>query len=167
MAELRVPLPPRTKPDPRAQLQDPRVRAAAHRALEAIRAGEPVARAIRRHPTPTGYLSKAVLLALYRELVAQGQWAADPQLEARLRLKPVRSLSGVTVVTVLTKPYPCPGQCVFCPTDVRMPKSYLPEEPGAQRAYQHQFDPYAQVRARLDALEQVGHPTDKIELLIL
>ena len=39
--------------------------------------------------------------------------------------------AGVTVVTVLTKPYPCPGECVFCPTDVRMPKSYLPDEPGA------------------------------------
>jgi elongator complex protein 3 len=79
----------------------------------------------------------------------------------------MRSLSGVSVVTVLTKPYPCPGKCVFCPTDVRMPKSYLPDEPGAMRALQHQFDPYAQVRSRLDALEAVGHPTDKIEFLIL
>ena len=148
-------------------LSDPRVRAAAQRALDAVRSGLPVEQAIKRHPLPGGYLSKATLVALYRELVAQGALEEDPQLLARLRLKPVRSLSGVTVVTVLTKPYPCPGECVFCPTDVRMPKSYLPEEPGAQRAYQHQFDPYAQVRARLDALEAVGHPTDKIELLIL
>jgi elongator complex protein 3 len=79
----------------------------------------------------------------------------------------MRTLSGVSVVTVLTKPYPCPGKCVFCPTDVRMPKSYLPDEPGAMRALQHEFDPYAQVRSRLDALEAVGHPTDKIEFLIL
>jgi len=148
-------------------LNDPRVRAAAQRALKAVREGQSVQEAIKQHPLPWGYLSKATLIALYRELVAQGVLNEDPNLLARLRLKPVRSLSGVTVVTVLTKPYPCPGQCVFCPTDVRMPKSYLPEEPGAQRAYQHQFDPYAQVRARLSALEAVGHPTDKIELLIL
>ena len=45
----------------------------------------------------------------------------DPALLARIRMKPVRSQSGVTVVTVLTKPYPCPGKCVFCPTDWRMP----------------------------------------------
>ncbi len=151
----------------RPDLEDPRVRQAARAALDAVRAGLPVEQAIRRHPLPWGYLSKATLVALYRQLVAQGALPEDPRLLARLRLKPVRSLSGVTVVTVLTKPYPCPGECVFCPTDVRMPKSYLPEEPGAQRAYQHQFDPYEQVRARLAALDAVGHPTDKIELLIL
>jgi elongator complex protein 3 len=82
-------------------------------------------------------------------------------------MKPVRTLSGVTTVTVLTKPYPCPGKCVFCPTDARMPKSYLPDEPGAMRGLQNDFDPYLQVRSRLDALEATGHPTDKIELLIL
>jgi len=48
-----------------------------------------------------------------------------------------------------------------------MPKSYLPDEPGAMRALHHQFDPYEQVTARLEALEAVGHPTEKIELLIL
>jgi elongator complex protein 3 len=79
----------------------------------------------------------------------------------------VRTLSGVTTVTVLTKPYPCPGKCIFCPTDVRMPKSYLPDEPGAMRALEHDFDPYAQVRSRIEALEATGHPTDKVELLIL
>jgi elongator complex protein 3 len=79
----------------------------------------------------------------------------------------VRTLSGVTTVTVLTKPYPCPGKCIFCPTDARMPKSYLPDEPGARRGLEHHFDPYDQVRSRLEALESVGHPTDKIELLIL
>jgi elongator complex protein 3 len=68
---------------------------------------------------------------------------------------------------VLTKPYPCPGKCIFCPTDVRMPKSYLPDEPGAMRGLEHEFDPYAQVRSRIQQLKSVGHPTDKIELLIL
>ncbi len=82
-------------------------------------------------------------------------------------MKPIRTLSGVTTVTVLTKPYPCPGKCIFCPTDVRMPKSYLPDEPGARRGLEHDFDPYGQVASRLQALEAVGHPTDKVELLIL
>ncbi len=139
----------------------------AERALEAIREGMAVEEALRRFPLPRGRLSKAQLVATYHRLVEQGRWASDPELLARIRLKPVRSLSGVTVVTVLTEPYPCPGECIFCPDDVRMPKSYLPDEPGAQRALQHAFDPYAQVRARLRALEAVGHPTDKIELLIL
>jgi elongator complex protein 3 len=85
----------------------------------------------------------------------------------RIRMKPMRTLSGVTTVTVLTKPYPCPGKCIFCPTDVRMPKSYLPDEPGAMRALEHKFDPYEQVHNRLRALTNLGHPTDKIELLIL
>ena len=79
----------------------------------------------------------------------------------------MRTLSGVTTVTVLTKPYPCPGKCIFCPTDVRMPKSYLPDEPGAMRALEHEFDPYEQVHNRIRALTNLGHPTDKIELLIL
>lgn len=82
-------------------------------------------------------------------------------------MKPVRTLSGVTTVTVLTKPFPCPGKCIFCPSDVRMPKSYIPDEPGARRALEHDFDPYAQVSTRLEALAAVGHPTDKVELLIL
>ncbi|OGO41849.1 MAG: tRNA uridine(34) 5-carboxymethylaminomethyl modification radical SAM/GNAT enzyme Elp3 [Chloroflexi bacterium RBG_16_58_14] len=82
-------------------------------------------------------------------------------------MKPVRTLSGVTTVTVLTKPYPCPANCIFCPTDARMPKSYLPDEPGARRGLEHDYDPFEQVNARIGALEAVGHPTDKIELLIL
>jgi len=108
-----------------------------------------------------------MLVAVYRQGVASGEWPEDPALLKRIRMKPVRTLSGVTTVTVLTQPYPCPGKCIFCPDDVRMPKSYLPDEPGARRALQHHFEPYNQVAARLEALEAVGHPTDKVELLIL
>jgi elongator complex protein 3 len=140
----------------------------ARRALEAVRAGSDVLKAIQRHPLPEGgYLGKHMLVAAYRQLVASGEWQEDPHLLARIRMKPMRTLSGVTTVTVLTKPYPCPGKCIFCPTDVRMPKSYLPDEPGAMRALEHDFDPFTQVQSRLEALEAVGHPTNKIELLIL
>ncbi len=139
----------------------------AQRALEEVRAGEKVFEAIRHNPLPDGYLSKNILVTVYRELVRRGEWGDDPALLAKIRMKPMRTLSGVTTVTVLTKPYPCPGECIFCPTDLRMPKSYLPDEPGAMRALHHAFDPYEQVAARLEALQAVGHPTDKIELLIL
>ena len=139
----------------------------AQQALEEIRAGEKVFEAIRHNPLPDGYLSKNILVTVYRELVRRGEWENDPSLLAKIRMKPMRTLSGVTTVTVLTKPYPCPGDCIFCPTDQRMPKSYLPDEPGAMRALHHGFDPYEQVAARLEALHAVGHPTDKIELLIL
>lgn len=113
------------------------------------------------------WLSKGQVLAAYEQLCAAGHLAFDPDLRAHLQMKPMRTQSGVSVVTVLTKPYPCPGKCIFCPTDVRMPKSYLHDEPGAQRAERHGFDPYAQTASRLRALEKIGHPTEKIELLIL
>lgn len=84
-----------------------------------------------------------------------------------VRSKKTRTISGVTPVTVLTKPYPCPGHCIYCPNDVWMPKSYLSNEPGAQRAYTNRFDPYLQTYNRLVAFKNTGHPTDKVELIII
>ena len=142
--------------------------AAARIVLEEIRRGKDLTQAMRRHPLPGGgYLAKHILVAVYKLMVKNGEWAEDAGLLEKIRMKPVRTLSGVTTVTVLTKSYPCPGRCVFCPTEERMPKSYLSDEPGARRGLQHGFDPYNQVRSRLNALESVGHPTDKVELLIL
>jgi len=140
----------------------------ARQVMAEIQNGKPVMDALRKHPLEDGgYLGKYVLVAIYHEMVNAGEMRLDGRLLERLRMKPMRTLSGVTTVTVLTKPYPCPGKCIFCPTDVRMPKSYLPDEPGAMRALEHDFDPYAQVESRIQALEILGHPTDKIELLIL
>jgi elongator complex protein 3 len=113
------------------------------------------------------WLSKSQVLQAYQMLCDRDIMEFRPEVQTHLQVKPTRSQAGVTVVTVLTKPYPCPGKCVFCPTDVRMPKSYLHDEPGAQRAEQHAFDPYDQTAARIQALERIGHPVDKIELLIL
>src|SRR5579859_3157308 len=108
------------------------------------------------------------LILAYRALAGSyGLPPFEPVVLDRLRLKPVRTSSGVAVVTVLTKPFPCPGECIFCPNDVRMPKSYLSDEPGAQRAEQNGFDPYLQTYSRLLALYKTGHPTDKIEVIIL
>lgn len=140
----------------------------AHHVLNEIRGGRDVMDALRDYPLKDGgYLTKAALVAAYNQMVESGNMTADRVLLERIRMKPMRTLSGVTTVTVLTKPYPCPGKCIFCPTDVRMPKSYLPDEPGAMRALEHEFDPYEQVHNRIRALTNLGHPTDKIELLIL
>ena len=117
----------------------------------------------------SGFFSADDLVAGYRALA--GQDGALPPFDAavleRLRMKPIRSASGVTPLTVFTKPYPCPGECIFCPNDVRMPKSYLADEPGAQRAEANRFDPYLQTFTRLEAFRNTGHPTDKIEIIIL
>jgi elongator complex protein 3 len=113
------------------------------------------------------WLAKDQVLNVYQTLCNRGYLQFKRADRFHLQMKPVRSQAGVTVVTVLTKPYPCPGKCIFCPTDVRMPKSYLHDEPGAQRAERHAFDPYDQTAARIEALTKIGHPVQKIELLIL
>ncbi|MDX1384620.1 MAG: radical SAM protein, partial [Thermoanaerobaculia bacterium] len=123
---------------------------------------------LRRHPKDgRGFFSKSELVRGYRWLEALGAIESDGALLARLQMKPVRTRSGVAPVTVLTQPYPCPGRCIFCPSDVRMPKSYVSSEPGAQRAAEHRFDPYAQTASRLASLHNIGHPVDKVELIVL
>jgi elongator complex protein 3 len=136
--------------------------------LEEVRVGRDVMEAIRLHPLPSGgFVGKNVLVHVYRELTQSGEWQDEPAIIRQIRMKPGRTLSGVTTVTVLTKPHPCPGECIFCPDDARVPKSYLPDEPGAMRGVFHNFDPFSQTSARIEALDAIGHPTDKIELLIL
>jgi len=89
-----------------------------------------------------------------------------------LRLKPVRTVSGVAVVAVMTSPAPCPhGRCLPCPggpdSVFRSPQSYMGEEPAARRAFQHGFDPYRQVESRLRQLGDIGHRLDKVELIVM
>ncbi len=126
-------------------------------------------KALRDHPKDgSGLFRREDIVRAYREFAgSHGLPPFDPAVLERIRLKPTRTRSGVTPVTVLTKPYPCPGECIFCPNDVRMPKSYLSGEPGAQRAEQNSFDPYLQTYTRLRAYYNTGHPTDKIEMIIL
>ncbi len=128
---------------------------------------EDMARLLRKYPRAHGQFAKDQIIAAYRRFCDEGRLTFDRETLRRLQMKPIRTLSGVATVTVLTKPFPCPGECIFCPTDVRMPKSYLADEPGAIRAEYHQFDPHATTASRLRALENIGHATDKIELLIL
>ena len=98
-------------------------------------------------------------------------WNLTPELEERfirsVRMKPRRTASGVATITVITRPHTCSSNCIYCPCDLRMPKSYLANEPACQRAELTFFDPYVQVAARLQALHQMGHSTDKVELIVL
>lgn len=127
-----------------------------------------LSRILRRHPLPDGnLLPKDQLLRGYVQLCKQQGRHPDPALIRRLQAKPVRTISGVAPVTVLTEPAPCPGTCIFCPSVAGMPKSYLPDEPGAMRAAAHDFDPHGQTAGRIRALADNGHAVDKIELLIL
>lgn len=124
---------------------------------------------LRKHPKDgRGFFSKSEIIRGYRFLRQhRGLRSDESEFLDKMRMKPVRTLSGVAPVTVLTKPFPCPGRCIFCPSDVRMPKSYLSDEPGAQRAAEHQFDPYRQTLSRLLAYRNIGHRVDKVELIIL
>ncbi|MFQ5838673.1 MAG: tRNA uridine(34) 5-carboxymethylaminomethyl modification radical SAM/GNAT enzyme Elp3 [Thermoplasmata archaeon] len=87
-----------------------------------------------------------------------------------LRKKPVRTASGVAIVAVMTSPAPCPhGKCVYCPggVDWGTPQAYTGTEPAAMRAAQHEYDPGSQTETRLRQLQQIGHATDKVELIII
>ncbi len=103
----------------------------------------------------------------YKKLVKQHKISANPQFEFLLKKAQIRSASGIVALTVITKPYPCPGQCLYCPTVANMPKSYLPDEPACRRALTLNFNPQKQVQKRIETLQINGHLTDKIELIIL
>jgi len=111
--------------------------------------------------------SNIILLKTYQAMVKEGKVSKNPNLEKILVTKKMRSLSGVSIITVLTKPAPCPGECLYCPTETDVPKSYLSSEPAVMRAILCDYDPYKQVSARLDSLKLEGHPTDKIELIVI
>lgn len=88
-----------------------------------------------------------------------------------LRRKTVRTISGVTVVAVMTKPSPCPKEepCAYCPggPSAGVPQSYTGHEPAALRGAQNEYSPYAQVRTRIEQLKAIGHNVDKVELIIM
>ena len=78
-----------------------------------------------------------------------------------------RTISGVTPVAVMTSPQGCPGKCIYCPTYVATPQSYTPESPAVLRAKSCDYDSSRQTELRLKILSDMGHPTDKIEMIIM
>lgn len=92
---------------------------------------------------------------------------ARERLAPSLRLKKVRSISGVNVIGVMSSPRGCPhGRCVFCPVEKGFPMSYTSGEPAAMRGMQSGYDPYKQITSRLTQLKAIGHEPSKVELVI-
>lgn len=93
-------------------------------------------------------------------------------LERVLQRKPVRTASGVSPVAIMTSPERCPhGKCLYCPggpdSEFSSAQSYTGAEPAAARGVQNDYDPYGQVTLRLEQLRQIGHPVDKVELILM
>ena len=107
------------------------------------------------------------IIEVYQSLVKNKKLKRNKKLEEFLKTKKTRSLSGIVSIAIFTKPYPCPGKCIYCPTQKDMPKSYLDNEPAVMRAILCNYDPVKQIKARIKALEINGHPTDKIELIVM
>jgi len=111
--------------------------------------------------------SNIELLKAYHKLLKTKRVIRSGKIENLLITRPIRSLSGIVNISVLTKSYPCPGKCIFCPKEKGLPKSYLSGEPAVERAKRLKYNPYLQVKKRLEMLELEGHPTDKVELRIV
>lgn len=104
------------------------------------------------------------LIEAYRQLVDAGKIKPNMEVLKVIQKRKVRTLSGIANITVLTKDLGCPGQCIFCPTEKGMPKSYLSNEPAMMRAVRNEFSSYRQVKARLNGLKAQGHDTTKIDV---
>jgi elongator complex protein 3 len=78
-----------------------------------------------------------------------------------------RTISGVTPVAIMGKPIGCPGECIYCPTFPDAPKSYTSESPAVLRAKLFNYEPRRQVEERLRILSDMGHPADKVELIVM
>ncbi|MCH2189282.1 hypothetical protein MK079_05655, partial [Candidatus Gracilibacteria bacterium] len=107
------------------------------------------------------------LIERYNELTATGELPEDLRFTKILRKRGVRSQSGVTVISLLTKFWGCPGKCVYCPTFEGLPKSYIPNEPAVMRAELNKFDAIMQIHNRLRALEITGHKIEKNDVRII
>ncbi len=110
----------------------------------------------------TSFPTNVSLLKVYHKMKGK-----DKRVLSLLKTRPVRSLSGVVNISVLTKPFPCPGKCIYCPNEKDVPKSYLSNEPAVMRAIINNYHPAKQTAMRIKSLQQTGHPTDKIELRVV
>ena len=115
----------------------------------------------------SGLPSNMQMLKVYHDLMWEWKAEQNKVFQQLLKKRAIRSQSGIVSVQVLTKPFWCPGKCIFCPNDFTMPKSYINTEPGAMRALLNNFDPIKQVYNRLLSLHLTGHDTDKIEMIVL
>jgi len=107
------------------------------------------------------------ILTAYRQLVREKKVKPSLKLENSLKIRKVRTLSGVAPFAIMMKPYPCPGQCIYCPLENGMPKSYLSDEPAAARAKKLNFDPKKQFIVRMAQLKKIGHQPEKLQIIVI
>lgn len=122
------------------------------------------------------------MLTIYRQLCQQNEFEYDPKYNLLFQTKTFRGQSGVIVIAVFTSPRPsylgddgeqktqdfsCEYDCYYCPAEPNQPRSYLLKEPGVLRANENGFITTEQFWDRAKAYEGMGHPVDKIELLVL
>lgn len=115
---------------------------------------------------------KSLLIYTYKQMIQDKKIESDQTMWLLLQKKPSRNLSGISVVTVLTAPFPdgqrfsCKHNCYYCPAEPGQPRSYLKKEPAVARANDNDFDAERQMRDRLDTLAMNGHEIDKLEIII-
>ncbi|MBI2102405.1 tRNA uridine(34) 5-carboxymethylaminomethyl modification radical SAM/GNAT enzyme Elp3 [Candidatus Woesearchaeota archaeon] len=96
-----------------------------------------------------------------------------PLFKKKLITKPVRTISGVSPVAIMTRPDKCPhGKCTFCPGGLNspwgdVPQSYTGHEPATMRGMRNNYDSYLQVMNRLEQYVLLGHTFDKIEIIVM
>lgn len=112
-------------------------------------------------------ISNSDIFQIYRKMLAHKEVKRVLIFEGVLRKRSIRTLSGIAPVAVLTKSYPCPGTCAYCPREENVPVSYLSNEPAVMRAIRCEYNPYKQVIWRLQALENNGHEPTKIEIIVI
>ncbi|MBY9010828.1 MAG: tRNA uridine(34) 5-carboxymethylaminomethyl modification radical SAM/GNAT enzyme Elp3 [Candidatus Lokiarchaeota archaeon] len=114
----------------------------------------------------------------YHKVIKNAQilsYATEEELGVIIQLlkrRITRTISGVSVIAIMTKPLPCPGNCVYCPgkdsqPDQKVAQSYTGREPAAMRSIHNNYDPYKQVQSRIRDLEAIGHVVDKVELVCM
>jgi elongator complex protein 3 len=107
------------------------------------------------------------MIERYEELISLNKIDDDIRIRRVLRKRAVRSLSGVSVISLLTKFWGCPGKCVYCPTYEWLPKSYISDEPAVQRAEMNEFDAFRQIQNRLQSLRMTGNAISKCDVRII
>ena len=107
------------------------------------------------------------ILSAYKSLLSDKKIQPNLQLEKTLKVRSIRTLSGVAPFAVMMKPNPCPGNCIYCVSEPGMPKSYMSDEPAAARAKQYLFDPQAQIISRISQMEKTGHSPEKLQIIVI
>lgn len=104
------------------------------------------------------------------DILSHVETSSYNRLRKLLMVKPSKTASGVAVVAVMPKPYACPhGKCTFCPggIEVNTPNSYTGTEPSTQNAIEHAYDPYKQIRSKIERLQTNGHDVSKVEIVVV